>query len=36
MIWGYAFSDGYASQMAAVTGSVAKGYTVTLQVGVDV
>ncbi len=28
--------DGYASQLAAVTGSIAKGYTMTLQVGVDV
>ena len=30
------FSDGYALQMAAVTGSVAKGYAITLQVGVNV
>ncbi len=30
------FSDGYASQLAAVTGGVANGYTVTLQVGLDV
>ena len=30
------FSDGYASQLAAVTGSMNKGYTMTLQVGVDV
>ncbi len=30
------FSDGYASQLAAVTGSISKGYTMTLQVGVDV
>lgn len=30
------FSDGYASQLAAVTGSVANGYTVTLQMGLDV
>lgn len=28
------FGDGYASQLAAVTGSVEKGYTVTLQVGI--
>ena len=30
------FSDGYASQLAAVTGSVANGYTITLQMGLDV
>lgn len=30
------FSDGYALQMAAVTGSISKGYTVTLQVGLSV
>lgn len=30
------FSDGYASQMAAVTGSISKGYTVTLQVGLGI
>ena len=30
------FSDGYDLQLAAVTGSVAKGYTITLQVGVNV
>ena len=30
------FSDGYASQLAAVTGSLNKGYTMTLQVGIDV
>ena len=30
------FSDGYASQLAAVTGSISKGYAMTLQVGVDV
>ncbi len=30
------FSDGYASQLAAVTGGVANGYTVTLQMGLDV
>ena len=30
------FSDGYASQLAGVTGSINKGYTMTLQVGVDV
>lgn len=30
------FSDGYASQLAAVTGGVANGYTVTLQIGLDV
>lgn len=30
------FSDGYASQMAAVTGSISKGYAITLQVGLGV
>lgn len=30
------FSDGYASQLAAVTGSITKGYTITLQVEFEV
>lgn len=30
------FSDGYASQMTAVTGSISKGYAITLQIGLGV
>lgn len=30
------FSDGYASQLASVTGSITKGYAITLQVGLGI